>query len=139
MVTLFRNDPACDVGLHVALALPQERVTLQLDPDKIRQALWNLLQNARKATGNKGLVDVSLTTADEEAILVVEDNGIGMSQSEIAAFFQPFRRGFAQGSGLGLSVVYRIMEQHGGRIDVDSSPGRGTRCKLTFPAAAHHE
>jgi signal transduction histidine kinase len=139
VVTLFRNDPACRDGLRVDFLPPEEKTELTVDPDKIRQALWNLLQNAKKAVGAAGLVTVSLTAAQDRAILIVEDNGIGMSQSEIAEFFQPFRRGFAQGSGLGLSVVYRIMDQHEGSITIDSSPGRGTRCRLTFPMDASHE
>ena len=139
VVTLFKNDPACRDGLRVDFLPPEEKTELTVDPDKIRQALWNLLQNAKKAVGAAGLVTVSLTAAQDRAILIVEDNGIGMSQSEIAEFFQPFRRGFAQGSGLGLSVVYRIMDQHEGSITIDSSPGRGTRCRLTFPMDASHE
>jgi two-component system sensor histidine kinase PilS (NtrC family) len=139
VVTLFRNDPACREGLRVDFLSPEDKTELNVDPDKVRQALWNLLQNAKKAVGGTGLVTVSLTAVKDRAILTVEDNGIGMTQSEIAEFFQPFRRGFPQGSGLGLSVVYRIMDQHEGSIVIDSAPGRGTRCRLTFPVDASHE
>ncbi len=133
VVTLFQNDPAIAGRLHVDLHLATTPAQVHVDPDQIRQALWNLLQNARKAVGEDGRITVSLTLEGEEAILDVEDNGIGMRQTEVAEFFQPFRRGFAQGSGLGLSIVYRILEQHGGRIHIDSIPGKGTRCRLTLP------
>lgn len=133
VVTLYRNDPACGPGLEVALHLPEAPVQTPVDPDRVRQALWNLLHNARKAVRSEGRIEVSLTAAGEQAILDVEDNGIGMRTSEIADYFQPFRRGFSQGSGLGLSVVYQIMEQHGGRIEIASAPGKGTRCRLVFP------
>lgn len=136
VIALFRNDPACGAGLAIGLSLTEAKVMLSVDPDQVRQALWNLVLNARKAVGGKGRIAVSLTATGEEAILAVEDDGVGMDPAQIAEFFQPFRRGFSEGSGLGLSVVYRIMEQHGGRIDIDSAPGRGTRCRLTFPLEA---
>jgi two-component system sensor histidine kinase PilS (NtrC family) len=134
VLTLFRNDPACGGGITFDLSLPGEIVRIEGDPDQIRQALWNLLQNARKAVSGSGRIGISLTDENETAILTVEDDGVGMRQSQIAEFFQPFRRGFSQGSGLGLSVVFRIMEQHGGRVVIESAPGKGSRCQLLFPA-----
>lgn len=136
VLTLFRNDPACGDGIAFEAALPREAVVVAGDPDQIRQALWNLLQNARKAVQGRGRIGLSLTAEGGTAILAVEDDGIGMRQSQIAECFQPFRRGFSQGSGLGLSVVFRIMEQHGGRVAIESAPGKGTRCVLIFPAEA---
>jgi two-component system, NtrC family, sensor histidine kinase PilS len=133
VVTLFRNDPSIVGRLQVESALPAEPVQASVDPDQLRQALWNLLQNARKAISEGGHIDVSLTAEGETAILDVRDDGIGMRQSEIAEYFQPFRRGFAQGSGLGLSIVYRIIEQHGGTIRIESSLGKGTTCHITLP------
>jgi two-component system sensor histidine kinase PilS (NtrC family) len=134
LVRLYQNDPACGPGLRVQILLPEGPVRVVADPDRIRQALWNLLHNARKAVRGEGRITISLTGEGENAILDVEDDGIGMRSGEIANYFQPFRRGFSQGSGLGLSVVYQIMEQHGGRIEIASAPGKGTRCRLVFPA-----
>jgi two-component system sensor histidine kinase PilS (NtrC family) len=133
VVTLFRNDPSIAGRLHVGCSLTEGAVQASVDPDQLRQALWNLLQNARKAVSEGGHIDVSLTVEGEKAILDVRDDGIGMRQSEIAEFFQPFRRGFSQGSGLGLSIVYRIIEQHGGTIRIESALGKGTTCHLTLP------
>jgi two-component system, sporulation sensor kinase E len=61
-----------------------------------------------------------------------------MRQTQIKTYFQPFSRGFVQGSGLGLSVVYQIMEQHKGRVEIDSKLGRGTICRLYFPLGPRH-
>ncbi len=133
VVTLFQKDPAIAGHLHVELSLPTQTLEIWVDPDQIRQALWNLLQNARKAILEGGRITVSLSAEGDEAILEVGDDGIGMRQSEIAEFFQPFRRGFAQGSGLGLPIVYRIAEQHGGSIRIESTPGKGTLCRLSLP------
>ncbi len=139
VVTLFRNDSANPSGLIVQLALPGDPVEVSADADRVRQALWNLLTNARKAVKAEGVIRVSLTRSSLDAILEVEDNGEGMRNSQIPNYFQPFRHGFAQGSGLGLSVVYQIMEEHRGRVEIESALGRGTRCRLLFPLEAAHE
>jgi two-component system sensor histidine kinase PilS (NtrC family) len=133
VLTLFQNDPTVAGHLGVDLSLPDSPVEACVDPDQLRQALWNLLQNARKALAEEGRIAVTLTSEGQSAILDVRDDGIGMRQSQVAEYFQPFRRGFAQGSGLGLSIVYRIMEQHGGQIHIESAPGKGTLCRLTLP------
>ena len=133
VVTLFRNAPECGDGVELVVDLSGSPVVIQADSGRIRQALWNLLQNARKAIATEGRVHVSLTEEGENAILAVEDNGQGMRQTQIKTYFQPFSRGFVQGSGLGLSVVYQIMEQHKGRVEIDSKLGRGTTCRLYFP------
>jgi two-component system sensor histidine kinase PilS (NtrC family) len=138
IVILFKIDPDCGPGLSIELKLADAPIQVVADPDRIRQALWNLLHNARKAVSPQGRIAVSLTPGKETAILDVEDDGVGMRPTEIANYFQPFRRGFSQGSGLGLSMVYRIMEQHGGHIEVASVPGKGTRCRLLFPLEAVH-
>jgi signal transduction histidine kinase len=119
--------------LRIDLSLPDAPLEAYVDPDHLRQALWNLLQNARKAVADNGQISVRLVPEGQSAILDVRDDGIGMRQSQVAEYFQPFRRGFAQGSGLGLSIVYRIMEQHGGQIHIESTLGKGTLCRLSLP------
>jgi two-component system sensor histidine kinase PilS (NtrC family) len=138
VVTLFRNAPECSDGVELFVDLPGGAVVIHADSGRIRQALWNLLQNARKAILAEGSIHVSLTEEGENAILAVEDNGQGMRQTQIKTYFQPFSRGFVQGSGLGLSVVYQIMEQHKGRVEIDSKLGRGTICRLYFPLGPRH-
>lgn len=133
VLTLFKNDPAVAGHLQVDVSLPDLPLEAGVDPDQLRQALWNLLQNAKKAVPEAGLISVSLASDGQRAILEVRDSGIGMRQSQVAEYFQPFRRGFAHGSGLGLSIVYKIMEQHDGHIQIESAPGKGTLCRLTLP------
>ncbi len=134
VLTLFAGDPAVGDGL-VALErnFPSAPLEAEVDPDQVRQAAWNLLQNARKAIPGRGTVRVSLSVRGPYAILQVGDTGVGMPKSEIQKCFEPFRRGFSSGAGLGLSVVYRIMERHGGRVELDSEFGHGTTCSLYFP------
>jgi len=134
VLTLYGSDPAVASGA-VALEqeLPGRPVEAEVDSDQVRQAVWNLLQNARKAVKEQGRVRVALSAAGPYAILEVRDTGVGMPKSELQKCFEPFQRGFSTGAGLGLSVVYRIMERHGGRVELDSRFGEGTVCTLFFP------
>jgi signal transduction histidine kinase len=70
-----------------------------------------------------------------EALLVIEDEGVGIQPEEIDTIFQPFRGTFGKGSGLGLAIVHRIVSDYGGRVDVRPRPGGGTAFRVSFPAA----
>lgn len=139
--TLFQSDPALASGeVRFHIDLPTSPLLVELDSDLARQAVWNLLQNARKAikTG-VGEVRLSLRRKEGWAILEVMDTGVGIPKSEIHKCFEPFHRGFSSGAGLGLSVVFRIMERHGGRVELDSVFGSGTSCRLFFPLEKNRE
>ncbi len=103
---------------------------------QINQVFVNLLSNAADAVGGSGRIGVR-TQVDESGSVVVdvEDDGCGMEPDVIARAFEPFytTKDVGGGSGLGLSVSYGIVERHGGRIDVESTPGRGTRFRVTLP------
>jgi len=138
VVTLFKSDPECARSLEVEAALPEGPVPVAGDPDRLRQALWNLLQNARKAVPGKGRIRVALTIEGPNAILDVEDDGVGMRQDEIQSYFHPFRHGFRKGLGLGLTVVHQVAQEHEGRVVIRSVYGSGTQCRLILPAEAPH-
>ena len=112
----------------------QERTRkVSLDPEKTRQALANLLQNALHASP-KGK-EVRLLIRPNQSILemVVEDEGPGIPQEHLDRIFQPFFTTKPQGTGLGLAITQQIVKEHGGEIRVESSPGAGTRVFLSFP------
>ncbi|MCS4041144.1 sensor histidine kinase [Salinibacter ruber] len=108
-------------------------------PALLRKAVRNLLDNAVKYTREGGVrVDVG-TTADGQARLTCTDTGVGMSDEECATATERFYRGteagrMAQGSGLGLSLIRRIVEEHDGELRLDSTPGEGTRVTIILPA-----
>lgn len=131
VTTLFRKDGET-VDVHLKLFLPREPVKVRADPDRIRQALWNLLQNARRAVSSGGHIAVRLAKEGHTAILEVEDDGVGMRQEEVRAFFQPFRHGFRKGIGLGLSVVHQVATEHDGEVVVESAYGKGSRFRLVL-------
>jgi signal transduction histidine kinase len=113
-------------------------VDLCLDPGKIHEVLENLLSNAVKFSPAGGSIRVSGKRLDGEYEVTVEDEGIGMTPEEVVRIFDKFYRADASntaisGLGLGMSIVRNIVEAHGGRIWIESEPGRGTRVHFTLP------
>jgi signal transduction histidine kinase len=103
------------------------------DPDQIRQVFWNVARNAIQAMPRGGTLSVS-TSVDHEGIRIeFADSGRGMNDHEQRALFQPFRTNFPTGTGLGMAISFRIVQEHGGKIEVDSAPDRGTAIALTLP------
>jgi two-component system NtrC family sensor kinase len=122
--------------LHLADALPP----LRCDASQIQQVVMNLLMNAVEATRSGGVVEVTTRhVAAEAAIeLVVSDSGVGIREEHLTRIFEPFfsTKEEGKGVGLGLAVVYGIVQAHGASIDVSSAVGRGTTFRVRFPLGA---
>ncbi|MFB9356058.1 ATP-binding protein [Sneathiella chinensis] len=136
----FVSSQAQKQGLDVRTHTELETETLTGDEDVLRQILLNLLSNAVKFTGAGGAVLVRVRQqGDDHVAITVKDNGIGMSPEDIEVALKPFgqvRSDLAQGqkgTGLGLPLVASLVEAHGGRFEIDSSPGKGTRCTILLP------
>ncbi len=105
------------------------------DPEKLKQLFLNLAINALEVTPGGGEIRVRVSSAEDGWVrVVVEDTGPGMDPETLAHAFDPFFTTKNEGTGLGLSIAHSIVEQHGGRIDVESEPGRGTRFTVELPA-----
>ena len=133
--------------LEPQLRRSQIQIVRQYDDDapeayanagKLQQVFTNLILNARDAIPDGGQIIVSTGTA-EDGSLVAEicDTGIGIAPENVAKIYDPFytTKGVGQGTGLGLAVSYGIIQEHAGRISVDSTPGRGTTFRITLPTA----
>jgi two-component system NtrC family sensor kinase len=106
--------------------------------NRLQQVFFNLILNARDAMAKGGWLTLA-TRADDEAVLVeVGDTGEGIRREHIKRIYDPFftTKGIGRGTGLGLSVSYGILQEHGGAIFVDSAPGKGTTFRVTLPAVA---
>jgi len=121
--------------LRFTLDSPDEPIPLHADPDLLTQVLFNLLQNAMAATEAGGEVRLGVRQENSEIHLWVQDTGQGMTTEEIGRMFDPFFTTRKTGTGLGMAVVHQIVEQHHGRVAVDSTPGSGTRVDVIFPQA----
>lgn len=116
-------------------------ILVNADPDLLRQALWNLVNNAVRHAGEQETVTVEVQTSGAEAVLQVTDQGRGMDWEERERLFEPYAVGASRrpGTGLGMMVTRRIIERHGGRILVDTQPGRGTSVLLVLPVIDEDE
>jgi signal transduction histidine kinase len=103
------------------------------DPVQIEQVLLNLLLNAIQATPGNGRVLVKLGAQNGSALISVRDEGQGIRAENLANIFRPFFSTKKNGTGLGLSLARRIVDSHGGRIEVASAPGKGTEFCLWLP------
>jgi|GEM_PF-2578763 len=110
-----------------------------VDPLRVKQALFNVVGNSLKFT-QEGSITIENDCGPHGHTIVIQDTGIGMNKDEIALALKPFGQVDNQayprqttGTGLGLSLTKRIMELHGGRLDIKSTPGVGTEMRLTFP------
>jgi signal transduction histidine kinase len=117
-----------------------DHVELDLDPDRVKAVLKNVLENAVKYSFNSSKpVEVSMENQKPYLIIRVRDNGVGIPEDELPYIFEPFyrvdksRSKETGGYGLGLSLCKTIMETHQGKIEVESSPARGTTVSLFFP------
>ncbi|MBI3585944.1 MAG: HAMP domain-containing histidine kinase [Ignavibacteriales bacterium] len=111
---------------------------LLCDENQIQQALVALFVNAVEAMPEGGTLTVRVALTDEDISISISDAGMGIPKSDIPHAFEPFftTKENGQGVGLGLSVVYGIVERHGGKISVDSELGKGTTFTLTFPQSS---
>lgn len=124
-------------GFRVETDIPESLPRVLFDRSEIVQLIVNLLDNAKKYSGESKLIRVRMWAKDHEVALAVEDFGIGIPAEEQTRIFEPFYQasagGSKRGSGLGLYLVRHIMDGLGGRIDLTSEVGRGSRFTLFFP------
>ena len=107
----------------------------EVDPQQFRQAVWNLCLNAVQAMPDGGELRVTARTVDKSLVVCIEDSGHGIGGSDVAHVFEPFFSTKPGGSGLGLALVHRILKDHGGEVDVESTAGGGSTFTLRIP---HH-
>ncbi|SHJ48621.1 two-component system, NtrC family, sensor histidine kinase HydH [Malonomonas rubra DSM 5091] len=128
----FVQEEADNKQIDLKLQHLEPGSNLYADPDLLQQVLLNLLQNSIAASDTGGSITLG-GKISEEIHLWVQDTGKGISQEEQAKMFNPFYTTKKDGTGLGLAVVQQIVEQHHGRIEVNSQPGQGTCITIILP------
>jgi signal transduction histidine kinase len=140
VLSIMARDPQKD-GLALRVQI-QPELTVHADPVQLEQVLLNLLINARQAmTGRGGSLTIKAATTDQNEIrLQVIDTGPGISEKNLPKIFQPFfttkgtvKKGESKGTGLGLAICKEIIEHHKGRIEVESTVGKGTTFNIYLP------
>ncbi len=140
-VLAIRREAALQKGLRWETHVPADLPVIYADPERLAQALGNLLNNAIKYTPYGGTVSVSAGVEGGDVWFRVSDTGPGIAPQDRARIFEPFYRGktlrrFPQGLGLGLTIAHDLVTAHGGRIDLDSTPGLGSHFTIYLPRDA---
>lgn len=130
---------AASRNLRVSVNLPAEEILVHSDPLRLTQILRNLLSNAIKYNEDDGYIRITAAVTGDLARISVADGGIGMSPEELEVLFDPYTRGNSQrkikGVGLGIVIVKKLVEAHGGEVTVTSEPGQGSTFTFTLPLA----
>ncbi len=113
----------------------------EIDPDKMKQVFWNLMINAAEAMPKGGILKIAsrLSESKQQLEISFTDTGIGIQADQMHRLFDPFFTTKKRGTGLGLAVIYGIIQQHGGTIDVQSQPGQGSAFTVFLPLSRSNE
>ncbi len=126
-------------NLKVSVNLPPDDLQVHSDPLRLTQILRNLLSNAIKYNVDDGFIRVTVIEKNDWARISIADGGIGMSNEELEVLFEPYTRGNSQrtikGVGLGIVIVKKLVEAHGGKVTVSSEQNKGTTFTFTIPLA----
>ncbi len=129
-------------GVRVTVTAAPATVPVVADPERLRQIVWNLLSNAVKFTAGGGSVEVSTRQDDRYVEIRVQDDGVGIDPEFLPHVFEPFRQADSStarrhgGLGLGLAIVHRLVEAHGGTIEAQSELGKGSSFTVRLPLRA---
>ena len=132
-------------NIRLSARIAERLPVLWADPRRVGQVLTNLLSNALKFTDNGGAVEVSAWPSENAIVVSVRDSGVGMAADELGDIFQMYRQGASsdksqrRSTGIGLMICKRIVEAHGGRIWVESEPGKGSSFYFSLPAEIEKE
>jgi len=120
-------------SIHVSVDIPEAIPAVRLDRQQIKQVFFNLIKNALEAMSDKGSLRIVFNVGDAFVDISFIDSGVGIPQENLGSIFEPYHSTKKKGSGLGLMIVQRIVEDHGGEIEVASKLGQGACFKIRLP------
>ena len=130
---LIRDDPSRASRVDVKVAVDPSVPRFSFDRDQITQVLWNVVLNSVEAMNGRGRLSLEVARQNGDVALAVSDTGPGIPAERLPRLFEPFYSEKPDGTGLGLAIAERIVAAHGGRIEIESEVGRGTRVTLLLP------
>lgn len=132
---------ASEKNIKIETRFPSQMDTVSVDPDRINQVLLNLYLNAIDSMDEGGRLAIRIPNSEQKhnTEIKIMDDGTGISQEDLAHIFDPYFTTKATGTGLGLAIVHNIVDAHGGKVTVESHPGRGTTFTISLPLTAKDE
>jgi PAS domain S-box-containing protein len=122
-----------DRSIEIEIDCPRPLPRIPVDRNQIKQVFFNIIRNAFQAMPNGGVLTIALAAAGGFLSLSFQDTGVGIKPADFARIFDPYYSTKSDGSGLGLMIVQRIVQEHGGQIKVSSSPEQGTNFTILLP------
>ncbi len=129
---LLRNEVE-NRNIHIEIVVPDALPEIRIDRNQIKQAFFNLIRNAFQAMPDEGTLQIRVSTSDTHMHIAFEDTGVGIEKEDFGRIFEPYQTNKPSGTGLGLMIVQRIVQEHGGEIEVRSTPREGTTFTVSLP------
>jgi signal transduction histidine kinase len=126
-----------ETGIRLVSDITLDEAPFTGEEKRLQQSFLNILLNAQQALGSRGTVKVSMALNGKSYKILFEDDGPGIQEKDLDKIFEPFYTTKPTGSGLGLAIVKKVVDDHGGSIDVESTPGTGTKVTVLLPAGGH--
>ncbi len=111
----------------------EEHIEMCVDPGRIKEALLNILSNAVQSIGDNGTIFIKIYVKDNASVIEIKDTGGGIDEEDLLFIFDPFFTTKKTGTGLGLTITHKIIEEHKGHIEVESKPGKGSTFRVIIP------
>ncbi len=131
-IALLRHSPEVSASHTIDLAIPDHPVRINASDAQMKQVMWNLLQNGVQAMPDGGRLSVAIRNGGDRVRIAVADSGCGINDETLEHLFEPFTSATG-GMGLGLSIVHKIISDHGGLINVETRVGSGTTVNVELP------
>ena len=133
---LLRNSSEVSGDHRIEIELRPPAQMALADPDQVSQIFWNVARNALRAMPDGGTLRIETELQGSLYRIHFIDSGCGMTEQERANLFHPFSSAFDDGNGIGMAIVYQIVQEHGGRLVLESQPGRGSVITVELPIEA---
>ena len=138
LVTLFREE-ASSLGITLEAEIPPDLPLIKIDPEKLTQALINIMKNGMQAMGQGGTLRVETKSLKDRVEVTISDSGSGIPPDQMEKIFNYYYTTKEKGVGLGLPIAHRIIEAHEGHLKIESRVGVGTKVTVTLPVERRNE